>query len=281
MNYFENSNAISIRKVVCENCESFANVVTRHNHEVFEINVVLSGNLHFTVDGEKYIISPGQAIVVNPFSFHSAYWGNCQKGEFLSLIFDMRHFLMRSNSQFLQKNCELIMSGSHAFSIFHKSKILQGLLVKLLNLSKQKNTWSDCLIYSAVYELISYLFESHYEKASHPQAINPKNEFLRKTSSFIQENYSRTLTTTDIAKALYMSPSVFCHKFKKTFGTNFTDYLCEYRVNISIELYRKSQLSLTEIAYNVGFSSYNYFTKMFKKYVGTSPAIYFGKWKNI
>lgn len=281
MNCFDDIASISIRKVVCENCDSFANIVTRHNHEMIEINLVLSGNLHFIIDGKKYVLTQGQSIVVNPFSFHSAYWGNCEKGEFISLVFNIKHFLSQTYSQYLNKNCECIITGISGFKIIHKCEFLENLLKRLLELYEQRIPWKDCLIYSSIYELMSYLFESYDTKAGRLQTLNPKSDFLRETSNFIQQNYTKSFSTSDIAAALYMSPSVFCRKFKQNFGTNFTDYLCEYRINTSIELKRKSQLSLTEIAYSVGFSNYGYFTKMFKKYVGTSPAVYFGKWKNI
>ena len=78
---------------------------------------------------------------------------------------------------------------------------------------------------------------------------------------------------------MYMEISLFCHTFKRHFGISFSSHLCRYRCIRAAELYKNSGMNIADIAAAVGFSDYCYFSRSFKKYIGQSPAIYFGKWK--
>lgn len=280
MRYFELNIPYQIRKVKCNSCIDFPNIVTRHNHEIFEINTVTKGSLCFKVDEKEYTLNEGETIIINPFSLHSAYWKGCDKGEFISLTFNIKTFLAQKFSVELNQTCDLLLSGKRVFDTYSYNLNLQSAIIKLLDISRSDESYHECLAFSVLFEILHLLFQHHFGNTLENKQQNQNNNFLRETTNYIYQNYTKDISTTDIANHLFMSPSVFCHTFKRNFGTNFTDYLCEYRINLAIELYRKNRPSLTEIAYTVGFSSYSYFSKMFKKYIGISPAVYFGKRKN-
>ncbi|HFL3174641.1 TPA: helix-turn-helix domain-containing protein, partial [Clostridioides difficile] len=61
-------------------------------------------------------------------------------------------------------------------------------------------------------------------------------------------------------------------KFKSETGYTFNDFLNRYRMQKAVELLKSDQYKVYEIAEMVGFSDYKYFIKVFKKYIGCSPA---------
>ena len=61
-------------------------------------------------------------------------------------------------------------------------------------------------------------------------------------------------------------------KFKSFTGYTFNDYLNRYRMQKAVDLLKENKYKVYEIADLVGFSDYKYFIKVFKKYVGCSPA---------
>ena len=65
--------------------------------------------------------------------------------------------------------------------------------------------------------------------------------------------------------------------FKEDTGENFVGYLTDYRVGKAKELIERRQYKIKDIYALVGFSSYNYFFKVFKKAVGCSPLEYENK----
>ncbi len=65
------------------------------------------------------------------------------------------------------------------------------------------------------------------------------------------------------------------HKvFKEATGQSPIDYLIKLRLQRSMDLLSDTGLSITEIAFKTGFNDSNYFTRHFKKIIGTTPSRY-------
>ncbi len=112
---------------------------------------------------------------------------------------------------------------------------------------------------------LAYLTESGGER---------EDSFIRGICRFIHQNYATDLTTEDICGKFYCSRSHFSHSFKRETGKSFREYLIEIRLSHAKRLLRYSTLSIGEIAFSVGFSDANYFSSVFKRAVGISPAAY-------
>jgi len=62
--------------------------------------------------------------------------------------------------------------------------------------------------------------------------------------------------------------------FKKEIGKTLTDYVNERKMLLAQELIRNGEMSLTDIAVYLGFENYNYFSRLFKRYVEISPLMF-------
>jgi AraC-like DNA-binding protein len=69
-----------------------------------------------------------------------------------------------------------------------------------------------------------------------------------------------------------LNPSYFSRKFKAVVGTNFKNYVIFARVGRAQQLLINSDLSLAEISNACGFQDSNYFSTVFKRIIGISPA---------
>ena len=91
---------------------------------------------------------------------------------------------------------------------------------------------------------------------------------------YVNQNYANDLTIETICKEFYCSRSHLSHTFKKETGKSFREYLIDARLEHAKRLLKYSNLSITETALSVGFNDANYFSNVFKKYVGVSPIAY-------
>lgn len=91
----------------------------------------------------------------------------------------------------------------------------------------------------------------------------------------INENYQENLTVTDLANRLHLSPNYLSALFKKHTGTTISEYITRQRIQRAKEIMIENcSIKTYEIADMVGYNDYEYFRKMFKKYVGINPAQY-------
>lgn len=95
-----------------------------------------------------------------------------------------------------------------------------------------------------------------------------------KALDYINENLSNRLTISEISKATYLPKSSLYNYFHTYYGCTVSEYINLKRIEKAKELLANSSLSVGEISEKLGFSSQQYFSKIFKKAEGVSPAQY-------
>ncbi|ACS99064.1 helix-turn-helix domain-containing protein [Paenibacillus sp. JDR-2] len=111
------------------------------------------------------------------------------------------------------------------------------------------------------------------------ESLMKKNEgsvarSIEDTITYMNEHYMLPLTLSMLAGRAGMSEGHYTVLFKKQTGRTMTVYLRSLRIEKAKQLFRQTRLPAKEIAQQVGFSDYFYFSRMFKKEVGMSPSEY-------
>lgn len=91
---------------------------------------------------------------------------------------------------------------------------------------------------------------------------------------YIHLKYQEPLTLKEVANFVYLSPSYFSRMFKGATGTNFIEYVTQYRIEKSKNLLKMTKLPIEVIANHNGFSSAAYFSTTFKRLEGVTPGEY-------
>lgn len=92
---------------------------------------------------------------------------------------------------------------------------------------------------------------------------------------FIETCYSKEdFSFQDVAKHVNLSVQHLSKMFRREMGVTFVDYLTSVRIRKSIELLQNDDLRIYEIAELTGYTNQHYFSNVFKKYLGVSPAEY-------
>ena len=73
---------------------------------------------------------------------------------------------------------------------------------------------------------------------------------------------------------VYLSPSYLSRIFKKETGYTINEYLIQVRIEKAKRLLHRKDLRVTDVADAVGFDDQSYFTKVFRRMVGTTPLKY-------
>lgn len=88
---------------------------------------------------------------------------------------------------------------------------------------------------------------------------------------YIHKHYMENISMAEAARYVCHSPEYFSRRFKEEVGENFNTYVTLYRLDRAQELLCHTNLYISEIADQVGFSSPGYFARLYKRYKGITP----------
>ena len=98
----------------------------------------------------------------------------------------------------------------------------------------------------------------------------PVSQSLR----YINENLSAPLSLQSIARQAGLSPSYYGTLFKQQMGCTFIEYIQSRRISAATRLLVETGDTVAEIARQVGFSDYRYFSRLFTRMTGMTPTHY-------
>ncbi len=121
-------------------------------------------------------------------------------------------------------------------------------------------------------ELISILVQPDQSKVNKNLFGDLFNTQERNFQEAIKKNLFEDLSMDDLAFLTGLSLSSFKRKFSSVYGTSPNKYITSKRLEKAQTLLNTTDLSISEIAYDCGFSDVGYFSKTFKKHYNLSPS---------
>ena len=88
---------------------------------------------------------------------------------------------------------------------------------------------------------------------------------------FILENSGRQISLKEVAEKAYMSKEAFCRFFKMRTRRTFTQYVQQLRITEAKKLLLETDLSISQVSYQVGFQTLSHFNKTFKSLTDMTP----------
>ena len=111
-----------------------------------------------------------------------------------------------------------------------------------------------------------------YAFSSLQDTISPNNNIINQMLKVTEEEFSNpAFTLNSLSVRLGYNPNYISHLFKKKVGVSFSEYLTNIRLKHSLFLMNQGVTSIKNLALLSGYSDPLYFSKTFKKYIGTSP----------
>ena len=135
-----------------------------------------------------------------------------------------------------------------------------------------KRFW-HCTDMAAVYRLLRQGIQAEIQRLKEAKALREMRP-ITEAKHYIQQHYQEALRLEDVSTAVGFNATYFSTLFKKETGQNFMDYLTELRISKAKELLCGEELSVQDVAEQVGYRDLKYFSRLFKKLTGVSPSDY-------
>jgi two-component system response regulator YesN len=99
-------------------------------------------------------------------------------------------------------------------------------------------------------------------------------QIINRIVSYTKEHLEEGITLSRIADIMQFTPNYLSTLFTKSMGISYSQYLAKIRIQRAKELLDSGKYKVYEVGYMIGFKNPEYFTKVFKEYVGTTPSSY-------
>ena len=236
----------------------------KHTHDDYAVGVIEQGGLGFRYRGEHLVAAPGQVCLVIPGEPHDGH--SLDPNGWTYRMFYLQPSLMqRAASQ---------LSGRAVGQPFFKpgvlnDKDLAALLVQTHGLFE--NPLADLMEkQSRLLHLLCCFIARHAEPAPLPHSIGNEHRAVARARDYIEAQYTRELSITELAGHAGLSPYHFIRVFKAHTGLPPHAYLMEVRVRRAREMLAGGA-SICQSAHANGFSDQSHLTRQFKRILGVTP----------
>jgi len=242
-------------------------------HEAIEMIYVKSGSIIANIDGVKRSMHPGDFAFFRSRGVHGIYTEDESANDYYVLKI-MPKYVYDLSPKNLEKNFpnRFLIYNTSLKTFWTKeelcgSEILRN-LERLINELDEPAPIPEVSTILCALNILEQIYRSDYEIY---ESLSDTPDDMLDIVAYVNVWFEMDLTAEDMAKRAHMSAAHFSRAFKKVTGKSFKDYLNFVRLNHAEFLIINTDLPITEIAMESGYSNVSYFTAMYKKAKGVSP----------
>lgn len=155
--------------------------------------------------------------------------------------------------------------------VFHSTRPqrFRDLFESVFQKSTVRSPCAQAQLCASVQDILCRIISEHYRNA-----LTEQNRYAQAALFFMENNFSRNISSLEIAQAVGVSASHLRSLFKKEYGVSLIQQLNSIRIQQAKTLLSSGMFTLAEIATACGFQNEYYFSRVFKQFVGISPGKY-------
>lgn len=250
-----------------------ANVPLTHSHQYNEIYFLQSGKCTAYIEDKEYSLEDGSVLFIPAFLEHTFIYPHTQDVRRTVIYISTKQLKWYFDDNFNAEIDELF--NNRHIRLTRKSFSNLSNIFEKIQLEKYSiDNMSEPLTKAYFFELIIYLIRCHRYTDSVNQKTDLSNITIGEIMKYIKDNYNKELTLTETAAKFGISESGLTKKIKTFTNMTFKEYLTKTRIEAAKSMLISSEKTITEIAYQCGYNSSNFFGDVFKKNVGISPSSY-------
>lgn len=233
----------------------------RHFHESCEMFLFISGDFHYNIDGNSYILQPYDLLLIPPSTYHFAIPMSNENYE---------NYVININVPFAENSrLQRLFSPPYVINIAG-----DGMLRRMFSLldhyfeNYSEEDFKEASEHLIDEMLICLSYKKKDDKES--DSVTVGDTLIAKITAYISENIYEDLHADSIAKHLNFSRSYIQNRFSEFMGIGLKQYINQKKVYAAHTDIQAGELPF-RVAEKYGFSDYSSFYRHYKRVFGTSP----------
>lgn len=240
-----------------------------HNHVYYELYFQLAGERHYFCNNKYYKLSRNSLVVISPHILHKFEGGPYER----VLLIVPKDFFPTLQHTYLDKLHEAGAIQFNDEDMVEIQKILNELLHLNSTITKdnqlQLSLTFSTLLYKLYYADSTTLYSTHTLKQD---TLNYQlSTSILKIMDYVKKHYKEPITYNDLCRHFNLSKAWIAKGFLQANGLTVFQYKLALQLNEAQQLLRTTTLPVEKIAERLGFSSVNYFCKVFKAHLSLTP----------
>lgn len=231
--------------------------LVRKNYNSLLITHILDGSFTYIKDGKHITAHKGDTVILDCYKPHEYY----------------------TNDSF--ESIWIHIAGANSYDIFEEIEKNEGNLVKCKDVQhlrkllfrvfdgmKGDYPTTELSVSLDIYKIFTELLNPQSTKS---KGKSNYEDSIQTVKEYIAENLNENLTVGALAEIVNMSSSHFSRVFKQQTGFSPYDYILISRLNRAKYLLQVTDMTVSSIAYDIGFNSESNFIYFFTENEGISP----------
>jgi AraC-like DNA-binding protein len=256
--------------------------VPPHRHDFIELSFVLEGKGSEFINGAEHDMLPGTIVLLLPYQIHH-YRAHADNSLLMyTCNFNMELLTEGAESAWGLRDFILGRDGHQAAYIqLGGEAYLEGKRIwdNLYREYEDSLPWKSILLKALLLEALT-LFARSSGIASRQGHLPDDISVTKKARSlwpivqYVHDHYLEPLTLSLLSERFQVHPAHMSKLFGEQYGIHFVDFLHELRIRHACSLLITSDMPITQIAFESGFSSYPTFSRVFLRIKGITPREY-------
>ena len=277
MNFFEYIDILDTPyQIYRENIQNSSFLVNSHWHYYVEMLYIIKGEIFIHINQQHYCLGPGNFVFIPARTLHRITAGNTLPCEYIVMKFDLN--TIKISRAYLPRIREMIFFISDRQNYVVSSEEMKQTTIlenidRVETESLAQRFGCELNIYSGLTSIILELVRL-LEPALATDSVKPAatdTDFFSNILEYIDAHFNESLCVQELAKKSGISYSKFAQKFKQNFGRTCKEYIEYIQVTKAEEMLLYSDLDLSYIAQETGFSDLSHMIRTYKKFKQETP----------
>ena len=231
-----------------------------HAHSHTELFYIVGGDGQFQIDGRTFPVKAHQLVVVNPGILHTEVSYEAHPLEYIVLGIEGLELTLPDSGE-----------ARYCLYTFPEQNEVLACMQKILQEMQDRRPQYETLCMAYMDIIMVQLMRGASLSVTETQARFPSNRQCAAVRQYIDQHYKENITLDLLAEKVSINKYYMAHAFKREYGVSPINYLIACRIREGKRLLAETDLSLSQIATVLGFSSSSYFSQSFRNAEGVSP----------